>query len=156
MNAPIIQFKGEYRFLSNFWVLDDGKTVEHYYQAAKVGPEGDPEMYRQIVEAETAGQAKRLGQAVELRPDWEHVKDALMAYYVGQKFGRSAPLAKLLIETGNRSLYEGNTWGDRYWGVDLETGEGQNKLGLTLMAVRATLQAEKALLLENLRSGNRG
>lgn len=153
--SAILQFQGDYRFLSNFWLHEPSpsmRTVEHYYQAAKVGPNGDMDKYTEILTAITPGVAKRLGQTVELRPDWEFVKDALMAHYVGEKFARSAPLAKQLLDTGNRTLYEGNEWGDTYWGVDLTTGVGQNKLGLILMSVRATLQAEKAILLERLRT----
>jgi ribA/ribD-fused uncharacterized protein len=155
--SAILEFKGDYRFLSNFWLHEESpsmRTVEHYYQAAKVGPNGDMDKYSEILTAITPGLAKRLGAQVELRPDWEFVKDSIMAYYVGQKFARNAGLAKQLIDTGNVTLYEGNTWGDTYWGVDLATGEGQNKLGLILMSVRATLSAEKDLLLENLRRGN--
>ena len=38
-------------------------------------------------------------------------------------------------------LVEGNTWGDMYWGVDLHTMKGQNKLGKILMKVRNELLA---------------
>jgi predicted NAD-dependent protein-ADP-ribosyltransferase YbiA (DUF1768 family) len=39
----IYGFDGETRWLSNFWVEEDGRTVEHWFQAAKTldGPEAD-------------------------------------------------------------------------------------------------------------------
>ena len=44
-----------------------------------------------------------------------------------------------LLDTGDRELIEGNTWGDRFWGVC--RGEGENKLGRILMRVRDELRA---------------
>ena len=41
-----------------------------------------------------------------------------------------------LLDTGNAELQEGNNWGDRYWGVDLKTGYGENRLGRIIMKVR--------------------
>ena len=36
----------------------------------------------------------------------------------------------------------GNNWGDLIWGVDIETGEGQNLLGKLIMEFRETLIME--------------
>lgn len=41
-----------------------------------------------------------------------------------------------LLDTGNKTLKEGNYWKDLYWGVDLRTGEGENHLGKILMQLR--------------------
>jgi predicted NAD-dependent protein-ADP-ribosyltransferase YbiA (DUF1768 family) len=57
---------------------------------------------------------------------------------VRQKFSNPA-LATRLLKTGEAVLEEGNTWGDRFWGVDARTGEGENHLGLILMRVRKDL-----------------
>ena len=43
-----------------------------------------------------------------------------------------------LMATGNCQLIEGNTWGDRYWGVC--DGVGQNHLGRLLMEIRDQIQ----------------
>ncbi len=40
----------------------------------------------------------------------------------------------------NSLLQEGNRWGDTFWGVDLRTGKGENKLGKILMRVRKELK----------------
>lgn len=43
-------------------------------------------------------------------------------------------LREKLLATGDAELVEGNTWGDRFWGVC--NGVGQNWLGRLLMQVR--------------------
>jgi predicted NAD-dependent protein-ADP-ribosyltransferase YbiA (DUF1768 family) len=35
-----------------------------------------------------------------------------------------------------------DTWGDKFWGVDLETGEGENNLGILLMELREMLKSK--------------
>jgi len=50
-----------------------------------------------------------------------------------QKF-QYANLRKLLLDTGGQYIQEGNTWGDRFWGVC--NGIGENHLGYILMKVR--------------------
>ena len=87
-------------------------------------------------------EAKRLGRRVELRPDWEQVKDGIMYNIVLTKFSSDEYLAYKLLKTGEEVLMEGNTWKDTYWGVDLDTMDGKNKLGLILMKVRDVLRAK--------------
>ena len=140
----IKEFKGNYRFLSNFEpcvVLFDGficKTVEHAFQASKTFEAS--ERYR-IFEAKSPSEAKKLGRSATLRPDWEEVKDELMESLVRKKFNHS-DLKERLLATGDKKLVEGNTWGDTYWGVDVRTGKGKNKLGKILMKIRKELQKE--------------
>jgi predicted NAD-dependent protein-ADP-ribosyltransferase YbiA (DUF1768 family) len=54
-----------------------------------------------------------------------------------QKFAHPE-LRRLLLATGDAELVEGNTWGDRFWGVC--AGRGQNHLGRLLMAIRAEIR----------------
>ncbi|GAP61301.1 swarming motility protein YbiA [Arthrobacter sp. Hiyo1] len=75
-----------------------------------------------------------------LRPNWDNLRLFVMEMVVRGKF-RDPALAELLIATGDAHLVEGNTWGDRFWGVDLSDGRGLNMLGLTLMKERARLIA---------------
>ena len=56
------------------------------------------------------------------------------------KFSEHPELLKKLLATGDAELIEANTWNDRVWGVDRETGRGQNLLGRALMQVRAELR----------------
>ena len=81
----------------------------------------------------TPGDAKRLGSRAKLRPDWEEVKVQIMHNLVLQKF-QQYNLRKLLLDTGDQYIQEGNNWGDRFWGVC--NGVGENHLGKILMSVR--------------------
>ena len=79
--------------------------------------------------------AKRIGRKVSLRPDWEDVKIPIMLGLLITKF-YDARLRAMLLETGDAELVEGNYWNDRFWGVDIRTGRGENHLGQLLMTVR--------------------
>lgn len=132
----ITSFTGEYAFLSNFFpivVEYEGvsyPTVEHAYQAAKTV---DP-LTRQIIRCQnTPGQAKRKGQSVELRFDWDDIKIVIMTELVIKKFQYSY-MKDMLMNTGDAELIESNTWGDTFWGVC--RGKGKNHLGKILMSVR--------------------
>lgn len=136
INVPIDSFRKEFAFLSNFYPVEiqfDGRqylSVEHAYQASKTLR---PLERKVIREACTPGEAKRRGREATLRPDWEIVKLTFMEGFVRQKFTR--PDFRTMLEgTGDRELIEGNWWGDRFWGVC--QGQGQNNLGMILMAVR--------------------
>jgi ribA/ribD-fused uncharacterized protein len=138
----IDSFSGYYRFLSNFWLSDvvyDGfvyRNSEAAYQAAKTL---DPIKKSWFVPLDP-GPAKRLGKNISLRPDWDEVKDQIMYDICKAKFTQNPVLGRLLIETGDEELIEGNTWGDRYWGrVD---GVGRNQLGITLMRIRSEISGK--------------
>lgn len=139
----IVTFDNEFAFLSNFFparVTFDRlsfPTVEHAYQAAKTL---DSSWRKRIRTAPTPSKAKRLGRKVPLRPNWETVKVDVMLELLRQKF--AAPeMKKLLLETNNQMLVEGNTWHDNFWGVCRcgECSSGQNRLGRLLMEVRDEL-----------------
>jgi N-glycosidase YbiA len=136
----IEDFRGDYRWLSNYHLCEvefDTLTypsTEHAYQAAKSML---PAEIRAIREAKTPGDAKRLGQKVCMRPDWEDVKIDIMRDLLRQKF-KHPELREKLLATGRQHLVEGNTWGDEFWGV--HQGNGLNHLGRLLMDVRAEIQ----------------
>jgi ribA/ribD-fused uncharacterized protein len=143
--APIQTFSGEYRFLSNFWpavVEYEGITypsVEHTYQSAKTLEMAERRRIAAIVEP---GDAKRAGRALpNQRADWEQVKLRVMEECVRYKFTQHADLREKLLATGDAELIEGNTWGDRFWGVC--DGQGENHLGKILMKVRADLRSRQ-------------
>ena len=54
---------------------------------------------------------------------------------VKSKFTINRDIGKRLVYTRDAMLIEGNTWKDHYWGVDVYTGQGQNKLSQILMKV---------------------
>lgn len=140
MTEAITSFKGEYRFLSNFWpspFVYEGRTfptVEHAYQCMKANTQ---EEYDGIINCKTPGETKKLAKKIKLRDSWDHVKFAYMRNFVECKFNQNPDLAEKLKATGDRELIEGNTWGDIYWGVC--RGIGQNNLGKILMMVRKCL-----------------
>ncbi len=136
----ILCFQGANYFLSNFYECEvfygwPYGSTEAAFQAAKC--ESDDEKYEFIHLSPNA--AKRKGRQVKLRSDWEQVKDGIMMEIVHEKFFQWEHLARKLMATGDAELIEGNTWNDRYWGVDLHAMQGQNKLGKILMKVRDEL-----------------
>jgi predicted NAD-dependent protein-ADP-ribosyltransferase YbiA (DUF1768 family) len=80
-----------------------------------------------------------MGRAVTLRHDWEAVKFSYMELGLRLKF-QNSDLAEKLIATGDEELVEGNTWGDRVWGVC--DGEGENRLGKLLMKIREEIKSK--------------
>lgn len=100
----------------------------------------DPNYKDQIRISQTSSQAKRIGAKTKLRDDWEEVKIQIMYEVVYAKFSQNPELKKLLLETGDRYLEEGNTWKDTFWGT--VKGEGKNCLGQILMLVRMQLKGE--------------
>ncbi|HEC65017.1 MAG TPA: NADAR family protein [bacterium] len=141
MLSKINSFQGEYRFLSNFWLVPivfEGITfpsVEHAYQAAKTLEIG---WRHRIASLQSPGKAKRVGRLSELREDWEDVKLDIMEQLVLSKFSLNNGLRFKLLETGGAELIEGNNWGDTYWGE--HKGVGKNHLGKILMKVRYELR----------------
>ena len=141
MSEPISGFHKEYSFLSNFFSAPveycgyTFKNNEAAFQSMKCpGRAGD---FCGLAPSE----AKRLGRRVDLRDDWESVKNSIMYEVCRNKFTQNPELLKKLLETGDADLIEENTWGDRVWGVC--HGSGENRLGQILMRIRSELQ-EKA------------
>jgi ribA/ribD-fused uncharacterized protein len=138
MKKEINDFSGENKFLSNFYLHPlayDGliyPAVENAFQAQKT-MDADIRLTFRGMKPE---RAKQRGRQLDLRPDWEFLKDDLMLELLQIKF-RDGELARKLLATGNANLVEGNWWGDEYWGRC--NGKGLNKLGVLLMQVRSAL-----------------
>jgi ribA/ribD-fused uncharacterized protein len=137
----ILKFDGPNRWLSNFTKVtisldgNDYPSVENAYQAAKTITPGE----RTIFETCTAGQAKRAGRKVTMRPRWNDIKRYIMFELNDQKYNIE-PFRTQLINTWPAALEEGNTWNDTFWGVC--NGKGQNQLGKILMQIRFDLHSE--------------
>lgn len=147
---PITQLRDEHAYLDSFywrffrfgmhryglWI----PTAEHAFQGEKAM---DLQRKLWITSAPTAREAKRRGRIVDLRPDWEQVKEQIMYEVVWAKFDQNEDLATALIGTHPREIIEGNTWGDEYWGMvwdDVyDEWVGRNALGVILMEVRDQL-----------------
>lgn len=135
-------FRDKYFFLSNFFVSHFYiqnklyRTVENFYQSMKTT---DPFISDSIRLAGSPYIAKKMGNNKDLfvlRKDWEYIKDYIMELGLRTKFNSRIFLRDKLVETKGIILIEYNTWNDKYWGVDINTGEGQNKLGKLLMIIR--------------------
>lgn len=136
----IVRFEEEYAFLSNFYPVTINynglrfQSAEAAYQAQKCNIASDRFQFCELA----PGPAKKLGNQVELRKDWDVIKDGVMFKVVQAKFTQDERLGNRLIATGDAILIEGNTWGDTYWGVC--QGVGENRLGEILMQVRDELR----------------
>jgi ribA/ribD-fused uncharacterized protein len=128
----VVKGGADYSYLSNFYKFN-GWTVEHHFQAAKTD---DPGWVNRILNAPTAGQAKKLGRLAPMRHGWDEEKLTVMRVLVRLKF-TDLNLRTLLLDTGDAKLIEGNWWNDTYWGQC--KGVGENWLGKVLMEVRASL-----------------
>lgn len=133
MGDRIDSFRGEYRFLSNFWYAKtvyrgiEFPTAEHAYQAAK---SNDERIWRYFSKLETPGEAKRCGKMIDCRPDWDEVRVDIMLVLLKSKFS-DINLMDKLVATGDAELIEGNTWKGQFWGI--YQGVGENRLGKLLM-----------------------
>ena len=140
----INEFKGRYYFLSNFYnspITWDGITYlnnEAAFQSAKVTDRLTRKKFANL----DPSTAKRKGRHVTLRPDWENIKSDVMYEICLAKFSQNNELKNKLLATNDEYLEEGNTWGDKVWGVC--DGVGENRLGKILMRVRSELSQEKS------------
>jgi N-glycosidase YbiA len=139
-SEKISSFRGDHSYLSNFsphGFVDDRMlmwpTSEHYYQAMKSVL---PEFREEVRLAETPALAKSMGAGARLRDDWEEVRLLVMHRAISFKFDQNILARRSLIMTAGKTLVEGNTWGDTFWGVC--GGRGLNHLGRLLMRLRDT------------------
>jgi ribA/ribD-fused uncharacterized protein len=148
MIDAIRSFKGDHKFLSNFYPckIVDPETgivypsVEHFYVAQKTTELCIKEYIATIPDA---GAVKRYGRTIQIRHNWESIKRGVMLYAIYAKFSEANPeLLEMLLATGDVFLIEGNDWNDTYWGVCNKTGKGSNFLGLTIETVRTVRRAE--------------
>jgi ribA/ribD-fused uncharacterized protein len=134
----INDFSGEYKFLSNFYMHPleyDGVSypaLENAFQAQKTLDEDERRRFVSM----TPAKAKQRGRMLDLREDWDYLKDELMLELLKIKF-QDETLKRKLLDTLPAQLVEGNWWGDEYWGRC--NGKGLNMLGSLLMKVREEL-----------------
>lgn len=137
-----MRFRGEYRFLSNFYnccIEHEGKvypSVENVFQASKTLSGNEREIFTECTPIE----AKRLGRKVKLRDDWEEVKVLIMIELIFIKFS-TKELSSMLLSV-KEDIVENNTWHDNFWGVctcPRCNGRGANVLGIILSKVRNNL-----------------
>ncbi|MCP5405201.1 MAG: NADAR family protein [Pseudomonadaceae bacterium] len=167
----IMSFRGDYRFLSNFYrahvflpaesVLLQGRkkhlnlphmtfnSVENAYMAWK-----SPDVaVRQQIKDMSPHAAKELSQTEEFvaahRADYsDEARITTMLMLVRQKFlsPENAALADMFLQrAASATLIEGTTWNERFFGFCIKTGVGQNYLGRILMTVRDELRVREGM-----------
>lgn len=139
----IDKFDGEFAFLSNFYdapiryMNEDYANTEAAFQAMKCANPADRKPFQYDCPPNIA---KRMGRTVNLRPDWEEVKEPIMEEIVRVKFAQHRDLMDKLIATGDATLIEGNHWHDNTWGYchcpKCASVKGKNMLGKILMRIR--------------------
>lgn len=102
MGGPAYIDGKKYKEFDNFYVAPfkaDGQiwpTVEHAFQASK---SKDPEFKKKILSVISPKKAWELGQAVQLREDWETIKFYVMQDMVFRKISQNIDLIDLLLKT---------------------------------------------------------
>ena len=143
VHEDIYGFKNEYRWLSNFYKLQEPRDLygcvfyytENLYQAFKCNKADDFILMASL----TPGEAKQFGKRVELNPDFEANKLSIMKQILDIKF-RQEYFKRRLLATGNCLIFEENSWKDFFWGC--HNGIGENHLGKIIMEIREELKKE--------------
>lgn len=144
----ITLFRGNYYFLSNFFPVPVNykgvwyPTSQHAYMSAK----SDSKQWKQkCATVQNPGQIKRQSRKLKLVQNWDQIKLDVMREVISKKFNypsenkQQSLCVKLLLETGEQ-IMQGNSWNDKFWGVDDRTLKGENHLGKILMERREQLR----------------
>ena len=137
----ITEFKGEYLFLSNFYLSEveyNGlffQNAEAAFQSSKFKNKNIRKKFSKM----NPIQAKLVGKKIEATTEnWEELKFDIMEKICYNKFTSNKVLKNKLLETKNKELINNNTRGDTIWGIS--NGVGENYLGKILMKIREELK----------------
>ena len=127
---PILKFRQEFCYLSNFYVLKnkihylcyDYISVEAGYMAQKC----DDVAWKQYCStispswnSNAQSEMKKAAYKVKLAKDFSDKRLKIMLDLLRLKFRNNPELANKLVATYPRMIMEGNTWNDRYWGATI-------------------------------------
>jgi N-glycosidase YbiA len=128
LDIPILYQGIIFHTVENFYQAMKNKDIDYRIECSKVHP----------------AQSKKLGKTVELREDWDQVKDDVMLYALRKKFA-NVPWKQRLLDY-NKPIVEYNYWHDNYWGHCLcdncTSKQHINKLGQLLNQVKQELENE--------------
>jgi len=144
-----IQFtkEGPYGCFSNFYPQENPivyhdisyPTNEHFFQAMKTL---DASQRKEIAALDEPKKAKfycsKKANKIVLRSDWEQVKYSIMYWGVKEKFTTNKFCREMLLSTDHKQIIEWTWWGDEIWGMNSNTGIGNNALGKILKMIRDT------------------
>lgn len=146
----IIEFKGKYCWLSNFFLDEKLKiyctngilyhSVECAYQASRTNSNG----VRKRISEMTSLEAYLFGKRglIENKKNFNDDKMIIMLNLLEQKF-RQEPFKSKLLKTEDKEIIYENEYGDSFWGTC--RGVGENILGKTIMNIRKHLKEEMKL-----------
>ena len=136
------------------WLEVDGvqyHTTEQYMMASKARLFGDEEVLKEIMEATTPFDYKKLGRKVRgfEASVWDARKYEMVVEGNKAKFSQNPALKEFLLSTGDSVLAEASPY-DKIWGIGLDREQaekgsvrqwqGENLLGCALMDVRDWLK----------------
>lgn len=134
----IDKFTGEYDFLSNryncrfTWQGQKYSNAEAAFQSSKCTDTAN----RKFFSTCSAEKAVAKGNTLTPPADWQQRRPEIMGSVLRAKFEQNPVLMNRLIATADRRLINGNSKHDTYWGVDLYTWQGENRLGKIIMDIR--------------------
>jgi len=145
MCDDILEFQGEYRWLSNFWpviIQYEGykfPSNEHFYQAMKF-KETRWDFFTKCRNPKKEARKIPYNYTHNL---WNKYKVGIMWAGLHIKF-QDYILKDKLLNTGNVEIVEGNSWHDNFWGNCLcdkcKNIDGENILGKYLMLIREEIK----------------
>lgn len=139
----ILQFKGDFDFLSTLYPAAftyDGipwRCAEAAFQASKSGDPAERLRFSEL----SPDSVRQKGSRFVPRPGWEAERPDIMRAILREVYAQNPMLRERLLATGSKRLING-TKKDRYWGFDLISWEGENRLGRLLTQLRQTLRNE--------------
>ena len=142
-SAPVY-FHGARSPLSNFYPCSltmnnvHFKSSEHAFQYQKCIQHGDQSKAANILKAETALDAKRIGDTIPKNSEWNDTMQGKMYDILKAKSRQCPQFVTALINSNSRPLIEDTP--NSYWGRGPE-GDGLNMLGRLLTTLRAELQS---------------
>lgn len=126
-------------------------TAEQYMMASKARLFGDEEVFKEIMDASSPFDYKKLGRKIRgfVAETWDDKKYDIVVTGNKSKFSQNPNLKKYLLSTGDSILAEASPY-DTIWGIgfdrkraekgDVEQWRGENLLGCALMDVRDWLK----------------
>lgn len=152
----IDHFRQENYFLSNMYpckVVLGGmwyQSSESAYQASRCRNMQDRQQFIGL----NGFQSKQLIKNISHTADFTMANLEPMVEAVFDKFRRNPELLDKLLETGYAEIEEGNTWHDTFWGVEKNTGQGDNWLGKILESIRTLIRDDMKEFSAELLNGN--
>lgn len=125
---PILKFRQEFSYLSNFNVL---KNKIHYFgydyisvEAGYMAQKCDDVAWKQYCStisphSNAQSEMKKAAYKVDLVKDFRDKQLKIMLDLLRLKFRNNPELANKLVATYPRMIMEGNVWNDRYWGATI-------------------------------------